>query len=84
MPIIPILTAVLPGLIHFAEKAIVGDGKGAEKKSVVLSLIEKFYDAIHLERIFPDIDGVDEKKFFLDLVSVAIDHLAPVVTKKMV
>lgn len=84
MPLIPILISALPSLISVAEKVFVkgpaGESKGASKKAFVLAAIGQLYDSLHLERVLPDFERVDERKLFLDMASVMVEHLVPELT----
>lgn len=81
MPILPILISFLPTLIKGAEslfpKKEGEPSRGGEKKAFVLSMVGKAFDMLHVEKILPDFPNVDEKAYFLDIVSVSIEHLLP-------
>lgn len=79
MPIIPILGIALPALIKVAERLFSGENKqpGSMKKFFVMNMISKLYDAVHLEKIVPDVPGLDEKALIMDFVSILIDRLVP-------
>lgn len=79
----PILVALLPSLIKAAEglfpKKDGSQSTGSAKKEFVLKMAGAAWDGMNLGKIFHDFDRLDERKLFLDLVGVAVDHLVPVV-----
>ena len=84
LPIIGIVTAVLPALIRIAEVALPrreGEPeRGSLKKAMVLRAVEGMYDGLQVGKILPDFERVDEKRLILDLAGVLIDHLVPDLT----
>lgn len=79
---LPLLIAAVPSLIQLAEKIVTkGEGSGAKKKHLVLSLIEAMYDAADSKKIIPNFEGVDEKRLVLRTVEVWIEELVPSLVK---
>ncbi len=75
---IPILVAVIPGLIKLAEGVFSGSGRGSTKKDFVMRVVEALLQNVNL----PDVlKNTDEKKMMLEIISVVIDNLVPELTK---
>lgn len=64
--IIPLLAAVIPGVISLVEKIIPQSNSSEDKTDFVVSLLGKIYDAYLKERV-PDFPGIDERKLFIEL-----------------
>lgn len=80
MPILPLIGIALPALMRLAEGLFSSSDSapsGAVKKSFVLEMLGKIYDAVHFEKFLPDLPGVDEKALLLEIASVLIDKLVP-------
>jgi len=70
-----IVIALVPVLMKVAESLFSGQGKGADKKSFVVGILESIYDK-GLVKLIPDWPNIDEKKLFVETCSLWIDELA--------
>jgi len=70
-----ILIGLLPVLVKVAEGLFSGSGKGPEKKSFVIGILESIWDK-GLIKLIPDWPSIDEKKLFVETCSLWIDELA--------
>lgn len=53
---------------------------GEAKKKLVMDMMGFFWDNAG-SKLFPDIEGIDERRLFLRLCDVAIEELVPQLTK---
>lgn len=72
--IIPILSLMLPALIHSAEQIFSGEKKGPEKRVFVMNAVSAMIDKTTLPKYV-------DKQLIVELAAVLVDHYVPTLVK---
>jgi hypothetical protein len=74
MPILPIISFMLPALIQSAEQIFGGEKKGPEKKAFVMKALSDMIDNTPLPKYV-------DKVLLINMASVLVEHFVPTLLK---